>query len=506
MKNRIRILATSDFHGMIYPYIYSDNSEAMLGMARMKTLISALRDENTILVDNGDVLQGSSIQTYHYLTHPSEVSPATIAFNEIGFDYINIGNHDFDYGGEALAAHLNYLSAPCLTSNVTYKGKPLGASYAVREIAGKKIALFGVTTHFLKNWQGSKQLRSIKLRDACQCAKRTVEMITRLEKPDYIIGLYHGSFERDLVTGQPDGELNGENQAYEMLKDISGIDVLITGHAHMKMNGTLFGKHYVQTGQYGDCLACIDIYTDTGVIETKLLNNDAPADEAMMKLVQPEEDECQKLLDTVIGHTSMDLLIQDDFAARIRKTQVITFINNLMREVTGADLAGSSLFKNATGFHKDITMRDLVSTYRFADSLVVKKITGAQLRQYLEQSVEFWSIEGERIIINPRFIKPKYTPYYYDMADGVEYTVRVSNDIGHRIESLTRNGVPVKDDDEMTICLCQYRANGGGNYDMFKNLKTVSTYDKDMIQIMYDHIRNNPNIDFEPVNNITIVK
>ena len=58
MKNRIRILATSDMHGCIYPYSYDDGSEAMLGLARMKTLVDLLRDENTLLLDNGDVLQG----------------------------------------------------------------------------------------------------------------------------------------------------------------------------------------------------------------------------------------------------------------------------------------------------------------------------------------------------------------------------------------------------------------------------------------------------------------
>ena len=56
MKNRIRILATSDMHGCIYPYSYDDGSEAMLGLARMKTLVDLLRDENTLLLDNGDVL------------------------------------------------------------------------------------------------------------------------------------------------------------------------------------------------------------------------------------------------------------------------------------------------------------------------------------------------------------------------------------------------------------------------------------------------------------------
>ncbi len=506
MKNRIRILATSDLHGMIYPHSYSDGSETMYGLARMKTLIDLLRDENTLVVDNGDTLQGSPLQSCHFQNHSDRVSPVTLAMNMMDYDYVNLGNHDFDYGSEALLSHLHALNAPCITNNVIYKGKPLCASYAVRETAGKKIALFGVTTHILKHLRFSKELKPFKLKDAFLSAQKTVDLIRRMEKPDYIIGLYHGGFERDLVTGTPNGELTGEDQAYQIMKEISGIDILITGHTHVIRSGTLFNKAYVQCGQYGDSLGCIDIYTDTGTIEPRIVPNDAPADASILETFQTDEAECQAWLDTVIGHTTMDLSIHDPFEARFYKSQVVTFINQIMMDATGADLAGTSLFRDAVGFHPEITIRDLASTYRYPDTLTVKKITGAQLRRYLEQSAEFWSVEGNRIIINPRFMKPKYKPNYYDMIDGIEYTIRVSEDPGSRIESLTRNGVPVQDDDIFTLCLCSYRANGGGGYPMMKDIPNVSHISTDMVQLLYDHFKANPVVSFEPVDNIHILR
>ena len=506
MENRIRILATSDVHGCIYPYSYSDRSEADIGLARMKTLVDLLRDDSTLLLDNGDALQGTPLQTYHFQQYPDEISPVTAAMRVMEYDYVNIGNHDFDYGEAALRRHLDALNAPCITGNVQANGKPAFASYAVREIGGKKVAIFGITTHYLKNLHTNRTLRPFRIKDAFLSAKNTVETIRRLEKPDFVIGLYHGGFERDLVTGEATRELTGEDQAYQITREIPGIDVLITGHTHVASCGNAFGTVYAGTGMYGDCLVCVDIYTDTGEIDARLIPNNAPADPAMMEPSKAEEEECQKWLDTPIGHTSMDLTITDQFQARFHKSQVVTFINQVMIEASGADLAGSSLFKDAVGFRPTITMRDLLSTYKYSDTLAVKKITGAQLRTYLEHCAKYWSIDGGQIIVNPMYVSPKERPYRYDMVDGVEYTIRVSNDPGERIISLTRNGEEVKDSDEFTICLCKYRANGGGNFPFLREIPNVSEIHTDMRDLLLQKFKQEPVIQFEPVNNITIIR
>jgi len=102
----IRILATSDVHGYLFPYSYADNSYQNIGLAKVKTLIDSLRNENTVVIDNGDMLEGSPLAFYHYHYHQDEVSPMTKAMNRVGFDLINLGNHDFNYGMKALNTHL----------------------------------------------------------------------------------------------------------------------------------------------------------------------------------------------------------------------------------------------------------------------------------------------------------------------------------------------------------------------------------------------------------------
>lgn len=506
MQNRIRILATSDVHGAIFPYRYADNKPANVGFARLNTLISKLRDDNTLVIDNGDTLEGSPLSFFHFYRHPDDVSPMTTVMHDMHYDYINVGNHDFNYGEEALMMHLQNVGAPCITSNFIYHGKPYGPTYVIQEIAGKKVALIGVVTQYIPHWETPAHIKKMRFNDAFETLKKNVELVKSLEKPDYIIGIYHGGFERDLKDGYLTEEDTGENEAYRMIQMIPELDVLITGHQHRSLSGILNHTAYTQTRDNGQQLACIDIYTDTGVIEPHVIDCDQPADDNLLKFVQPEEDECQTWLDSTLGTTNIDLKIANENEARLHKSQLITFLNKVEMEVTGADLASTALFLGATGFDHEITMRNLVSTYVYPNTLVVKKINGRILKEYLEKDAEFWMVQSDgKVGVNPEYDWPKPQHYNYDMLDGVEYTVKASNPIGQRIISLTRNGKPVQPEDEFTICLNNYRAAGGGNYDMLKDAPTVSVNLSSMVELLAQYILDHKTIDFKPVNNIQVI-
>ena len=506
MKNRIRILETSDVHGYIFSRSYADGTLENRGLSKISSLMNELKDENTIMIDNGDNLQGSPLMYYHFQQHPDEISPITKAMDAVGFDYFNIGNHDFNYGEEALIRHIVNLKAPCITSNAIFNGEPLGPSYVIREIGGKKIAIFGVVTQYIPNWEVPAHIKGFTFLDAYETAKKTVELIRALEKPDYVIGVYHGGFERSLTNGQPTEDLTGENEAYAMCRDIKGLDILLTGHQHRSLAGKLFDTVYTSTAANGAELACIDIYTDTGVIEPQIFKADGPDNPEIDAVAEEEEKECQAWLDSPLGTSKIDLSIPDENAARLRKSQVITFLNMVEKDATGADLCASALFLHAKGFSHDITMRELVSTYPFPNTLVVKKITGKILREYLEMDADFWSIRDEHIIVSPWHDFPTPTHYNYDMVDGIEYTIKVSNDVGERITSLTYNGEEVTDDMEFTLCINNYRAAGGGNFNMLKEAPIVKVVERPMVELIADWLKEHKVVDFEPVNNIQVIK
>ena len=504
-NTRIRILSTSDLHGTIYPYSYADHTEKQYGLARLKTRIDSLRDENTIVIDNGDVLEGSPLLFYHFETRPHKESPITRAMRAVGYDYINLGNHDFNYGMDALLRHIEGTGAVCLTANLRYREKPLAPRYEIREIAGKRIALFGLTTQYIPHWENPANIAGVTFQDACVTAQEIVSELTRHEKPDYTICVYHGGFECDPETGRPTEADTGENEAYRILKRVHGIDVLILGHQHRAYCGKLFDAVYTQPAANGKYLSCIDIDTVTGEITPQILPADTAPDTSLTALVQEEEDACQVWLDQTLGTCAVDLRVTDEFDARLHKSQLVTFLNLVQREVTGADLSASPIFLGATGFDREITMRALVSTYVFPNTLVVKRITGKILRAYLEKDASFWTLADGEIRVAPTHDFPTPQHYNYDMIDGVEYTIKVSNPVGERIVSLTRNGEPVTDEMSFTLVINNYRASGGGNYDMIGEAPVVSENLSSMVDLLARYILEHKVIDFPPVHNIKVL-
>ena len=114
-------------------------------------------------------------------------------------------------------------------------------------------------------------------------------------------------------------------------------------------------------------------------------------------------------------------------------------------------------------------MRDLVASYPYPNTLTLIEITKDVLLQYLEQTASYFSLKDDTIVINPKFTTPKLQMYDYDMGDGLSYTIDVSEPIGHRIKNL----VLPAEKDSYTMVLNNYRATGGGNFQMIKNCKKL---------------------------------
>ena len=505
MSEKIRILSTSDIHGAIFPYSYGDMKEMNMGLAKIKTLIDSLRNENTIIIDNGDTIEGSPFTFYHYSQKKDEVCPLSLAMRKIGYDYLNVGNHDFNYGKEVLDRHIEAAGGQLLTANLLYKGKQVGKDYVIHTFNNKKLAIFALTTQYIPHWEDPKNIEGFEFPDAYETAKRIVKKIKEKENPDYIVGVYHGGFEKDPKSGAPCADDTGENEGYRMIEEIEGIDVLISGHQHRISSGKLFNTYYTHPFEHGFYLSVVEIDTDTDEISAEIVQPNVEADRSIIELCQKEEDEVQKWLDTSLGTTDVPMLIVDEFDSRFNKSQLVTFINRVQMQATDADLAAAAIFYGALGLSRNITMRSLVNTYLYPNTLYVKKLNGKILKEYLEQCADFWSVRGDEIIINPLYDFPTPGFHNYEMVDGVEYTIKASNPYGSKIIELTRNGIPVKDNDEFTMAVNSYRATGVGGFNMIKDAPTVREVQKDIMDLLAEYIMKNRIISFEPVNNIKII-
>lgn len=506
---KIRIVATSDIHGCIFPTNYTHKDHIQnYSLAHIATAVKTFREtETVILVDNGDAFQGTPLLTYAH-QHSNEVSnPIASTFNAMNYDFVNLGNHDFNYGKQIFHKYLEEVEAPLLTSNVLENSNPLGSTRIV-DINGKKLAFIGVVTHYIPNWERPDHIDSMQFLDAFESLKSEVERVR--SSVDFVIAMYHGGLEKDPKTGVNTERQTGENQGYRMLHEIEGIDVLITGHQHRSIAQIINGVAVTQTALKAAEFASVELNLETGEITPHLhKTSEYTPDEAILLSLEELEAKTQIWLDQPLGTLQDDapsLIVEDPFDARIKKHPLVSFINQVQLDKTGADIASFALFNDASGFKKEISMRDLVCTYLYPNTLVVKRMNGKSIKEMIEFSAHYFQIGSEgQIEVSPGFVSPKPQHYNYDMLDGVEYTLNIAKERGSRIESITVNGNPLKDDDFYDVVMNNYRASGGGNYTMVSSSQTKLEIQEEMVDILMEYIKTNSPIAINHKDNIKII-
>lgn len=504
-QRKCRLLVSSDVHGYVYPYDYATQEEKPLGFAKLASLIKKYRDEHTLLIDNGDAFEGAPLAFHHFKYSQETPAPASLVMQAMRYDYLNLGNHDFNYGQEQLKKHLQTVQATCLTGNVhglfdaeDAQTSPLGI---IREINGIKLGLFGVVTHYIPQWEKVQNIQGLHFQDAFSYAQACVEFLR--PQVDYVVGFYHGGFERDLVSDEPTEEQTGENQGSKMVKLLQGLDVLVTGHQHRSLFGQYKNVVITQTADKGKELAVIDFY-EKG-IESYLLEPTEPAQNDLLALVQEQEALCQQWLDAPLGKSKLDLWVQDEHQARFEKHPIVSFLNLVALQATGADLAGNALFNGAKGFKKEITVRDIVSTYVYPNTMFIKEVDRKLLKAYLEKNAEFFALDKEgKLMVNPRYVAPKPQYYNYDMVDGIAYTFDLRKPVGERVVSIVYQGEELAEDKKLSLAINNYRAGGGGDFLMMKEAKTLREISKGMVEMLIEYILEKGEIDFEPTQNIQL--
>ena len=122
-----------------------------------------------------------------------------------------------------------------------------------------------------------------------------------------------------------------------------------------------------------------------------------------------------------------------------------------------------------------VTVRDVVASYIYSNTLVVLEVTGAVLREALEQCARYFAVDEDgHISIAESFLRPKEAHYNYDYFYGIEYAFDLSRPEGHRVTLLSRHGAPIRPEDRLTLCMCDYRATGSGNFDCYLDCPRIS--------------------------------
>ena len=212
---RFTIYFTSDLHGYIYPTDYRSRQERNIGLFKCASQFH--KDGNTLVIDGGDILQGSPLGAYCHDTL-GDASRFAEIMNRCGYDYVTLGNHDFNYGMDYLDSYLNALHARCVCENVRWDGARVRFPARIHTLEnGLRIGIVGIVTDYVNIWEKPEHLSGITISDPIPAARAALESLRG--RVDVTLCIYHGGFERDLATGRVLSTTH-ENVAYRLCQEL----------------------------------------------------------------------------------------------------------------------------------------------------------------------------------------------------------------------------------------------------------------------------------------------
>ena len=504
MKN-LKLYFTSDLHGYVYPTDYMDKSEKNIGI--LNIINQFKKDGNTLIIDAGDTIQGSPFT--NYLSNSKfDIHPIATIFNEGGYDYITLGNHDFNYGYDYLKSYLTNLNAKCLCANVVDKTSTLPIlPYDIKTLEnGLKVGLIGFTTDFINIWERSENLTNFNVNDTISSIKPYYEELKN--KVDVLIGIYHGGFEYDLDSHKKLSETK-ENIAYKICNELQ-FDLLLTGHQHMEIaNIDLHGTHIVQTPHNGSKFIELNLEFDNNKIQnisSKLIDVVLNPNKTMYYKFLSLEEQVQEWLDTPVGFLDTELQPTSHLDMALNGSYLANFINQIQLSESNADISCTSFANVIKGFDKNVTVRDILSTYPYPNTLVVFEVNRKYLKLALERCASYFDYQDNNITISDTFLKPKVEHYNYDYFANIDYTFDITKAVGQRVTSIIYKGKELDDNTTLTLVMNNYRASGAGGYDFYTECKIVKEILMEMPDIIIDYFKNNKNVSVDKSKYLTVVK
>lgn len=468
----IKLLGTSDIHGRVVPWSYGADVEDKSGSyAQIATYVKNVRknNKNVVLVDVGDAIQDNQVDVFakdkkYYKDHPI---PKVL--NEMKYDVFVLGNHEFNFGMEALDEILKDIKAKKLTANFYYKkdDKRYIDATTIIEKDGVKLGIIGLSTPMSAKFEeDTGNLKDMKFTSPTEEARTQVEKL-KAKGVDAIIVIAHMGIENENKI--PDTGMR------DVINAVDGIDVVIAGHMHKDVpSETIKNTLITEPHRYGTVVSEVDLTFDINdKKEVKLVKKESKtvpvkeleADKKIAEIYKPYHEKLRELNNVVIGQTENEMVPQETkhgvSAAFSRDTGLSSFINDVEQHYSGADVVTFSFDHQKARMNKgDIKKKDIIFNYRYAGGdVTVYEMTGKQLKEYMEWSANYFDTiqPGDtEYRYNAERKKSKYVTY--DIFGGVNYKIDLRNPQGSKIVGLTlADGKPITDDMKLKVGMNSYR-------------------------------------------------
>lgn len=511
-------LVTSDLHGQIYATDYTQPYEKSgkygFGLTRIATYVKQMREKygnNLYVADMGDTIQGTPLTWYNaFFNKKANGDPAIKAFRTIGYDMWVVGNHEFNYGLEILNRQLDYATSAssgsekqmtvCVanyldanSNNDTSKSWNTWKSYApyvIKEFDGVKVAIIGLGNPNIHKWDPTNH-EGIYFAGIYETYKHYEAEMKK--NADMIVVLAHDGIGSEATSGAIDS-------VRYLVENTNTIDFVFSGHEHghgaTPDNKYLFAPNMIENQDkkeipvlqpYTKAKAIAQVKvsynktTKEATLDAQVLDlsgKNAPAVDADLEgILKPYETEVwEKYMNVVIGKANGDYSAANlgtapsAFMDLINQVQIWgTYDKTGKPKKEGADkpaqlsisaplTAGDNANLIPAG---EIHQGDMFGLYRFENWFYQVKMTGKQIRTWLEFSATHISVDDEG---KPYVTNGDLTYYDIVYGDGFSYAIDVARPEGSRVTSMTYNGKEVTDEQEFTVVMNNYRFGGGGNY------------------------------------------
>ncbi|GHA81653.1 bifunctional metallophosphatase/5'-nucleotidase [Pontibacter akesuensis] len=477
----ITILQTADIHGQLMPHqeMFVENGAFVFkergGMAHIQTLFKQVKAENpggTVIVDGGDLIQGSAVAA---MSEGDAIAPVIKAMD---YDFLIPGNWEVIFGSQKMRSILASYGKPVVCANIydEASSEMLYPPYIIKEMKGVKLGFISYNDPEVPVRQNPVFSKGLIFKGLENNLQPLIKELKVEKGVDILFLVTHLGISKQIyLADQPEME---------------GVDFVLGNDTHERIRKPLKRKYaqVVEPGGFGSFVGRLDLQVKDGKIvdqRYELIDVDPkkyPADPVVQKIVDEQIAPYKKQMDRVLGHTTEPL-----YRYLVVENALDNMITDAVRWKTGADIAISNGFRFGTPIVPDasgkapITYSDIWNMLPVNENVKTGKATGQQIQNWMEQ--ELHNVFAEKPL--ERF------GGWVIRFSGMELTFKANAPKGERVQSITVGGKPLDLKREYTMAACRRTGEPDHVLCRMPNTKDPKVLDYTVHDVMEEYLKMN---------------